>query len=135
MLPLELHWVEQEQSDFGREHMDDRHDRQISIRRPAIVNGIELPPCFIEEGIRINTRCYIRMLDDVYLPHCVARLGTDTSSWWWRNPAPHVASMLARPEPARFSTVARVGNGAGRAQVRVPARTAHHDRAHHVDLD
>ena len=32
----------------------------------AMVNGIVFPPCFIEEGVRINTECYIRMLDDVY---------------------------------------------------------------------
>ena len=32
----------------------------------------------------VNAECYIRMLDDVYLPHCMARLGTDTSSWWWQ---------------------------------------------------
>ena len=50
----------------------------------AMVNGILFPPCFNEEGGRINTECYIRMLDDVYLPHCMARLGTDTSSWWWQ---------------------------------------------------
>ena len=43
----------------------------------AMVNGIVFQPCFIEEGVRINTECY-----DVYLPHCMARLGTDTSSWW-----------------------------------------------------
>ena len=47
-------------------------------------DGIVLPPCLIEEGVRINTDCYIRMLDDVYLPHCMARLGTDTSSWRWQ---------------------------------------------------
>ena len=50
----------------------------------AMVNGIVFPPCFIEEGVRINAECYIRMLDDVYLPHCMARLGTDTTSWWWQ---------------------------------------------------
>ena len=49
-----------------------------------MVNSIVFPPGFIEEGVRINTECYIRMLDDVYLPHCMARLGTDTSSWWWQ---------------------------------------------------
>ena len=38
----------------------------------AMVNGIVFPPCFIEEGVRINADCYIRMLDDVYLPHCMA---------------------------------------------------------------
>ena len=47
----------------------------------AMVNGIVFHPCFIEEGVRINHECYIRMLDDVYLLHCMARLGTDTSSW------------------------------------------------------
>ena len=50
----------------------------------AMVNGIVFPPCFIEQDVRFNTDCYIRMLDDVYLPHCMARLGTDTSSWWWQ---------------------------------------------------
>ena len=50
----------------------------------AMVNGIVFPPCFIEEGVRVNAECYIRMLEDVYLPHCMARLGTDTSSWWWQ---------------------------------------------------
>ena len=50
----------------------------------AMVNGIVFPPCFIGEGVRINAECYTRMLDDVHLPHCVARLGTDTSSWWWQ---------------------------------------------------
>ena len=49
-----------------------------------------------------------------------------------RHPAPHVASMLARPQPTRFSPVASVGNGTGRAPVPVPARTARHDRAHTV---
>ena len=50
----------------------------------AMVNGIVFPPCFIEEGVRTNAECYIRMLDDVYLPHCMARFGTDTSGWWWQ---------------------------------------------------
>ena len=50
----------------------------------AMVNGIVFLPCFIEEGVRINSECYIRMLNDVYLPHCLARFGTDTSSWWWQ---------------------------------------------------
>ena len=44
----------------------------------AMANGIVFPPCFIEEGVRINAECYSRMLD------CMARLGTDTSSWWWQ---------------------------------------------------
>ena len=38
-----------------------------------------------------------------------------------RNPAPHVASVLARLEPTRFSPLARVGNGTGSAPVHVPA--------------
>ena len=50
----------------------------------AMENGIVFPPCFIEEGVRINAECYIRMLDDVYPPQCLARLGTDTSNWWWQ---------------------------------------------------
>ena len=49
-----------------------------------------------------------------------------------RNPAPDMASVLARPEPTRFSPLARVGNGTWRPTVPVPARTARHDRAHHV---
>ena len=48
----------------------------------AMVNGIVFPP--LEEGVRINTECYTRMLDDVCLPHCMARLGTVTSSWLWQ---------------------------------------------------
>ena len=36
-----------------------------------------------------------------------------------RHPAPHMASMLARPQPTRFSHVASVGNGTGRAPVPV----------------
>ena len=66
----------------------------------AIVNGIVLPPSFIEEGIRINTECYIRKLEDAYLPHCMARLGTDTSSRWWQEDnAPHHTPADA---PTRF---------------------------------
>ena len=42
------------------------------------------PAVLHRRGVRVNTECYIRMLDDVYLPHCMARLGTDTSSWWWQ---------------------------------------------------
>ena len=62
-----------------------------------MVNSIVFPPCFIEEGVRINTECYIRMLDDVYLPHCMARLGTDTSSWWWQEDnAPSHTSQRTR---------------------------------------
>ena len=50
-----------------------------------------------------------------------------------RHPAPpHVASVIARLEPTRFSPLARVGNGTGRAQVPVSTRTARHDRAHSV---
>ena len=49
-----------------------------------------------------------------------------------RNPAPHVASVLARLEPTRCSPVARVGDGAGRAPVPVPARVVRHDRANSV---
>ena len=49
----------------------------------AMVSGIVFPPCFMEEGVRINTGSHIRMLDDVCLPHCMARFGTDTSSRWW----------------------------------------------------
>ena len=37
-----------------------------------------------KRGVRINAESCIRMLDDVYLPQCMARLGTDTSSWWWQ---------------------------------------------------
>ena len=50
----------------------------------AMVNGMVSPPCFVEEGVRMNTERYIRILDDVYLPHCTAHVGTDTSSWWWQ---------------------------------------------------
>ena len=39
-----------------------------------------------------------------------------------RNPAPHVAPLLGRLEPTRFSPLARVGNGTGRAPVPVAAR-------------
>ena len=84
----------------------------------AMVNGTVFPPCFIEEGVLVNTECCIRMLDNVYLPHCMARLGTDTSSRWWQkdnnfcegaqNPVSHVASVLARLESIRFSPLARV---------------------------
>ena len=57
-------------------------------------NGIDFPPCFIEDGVRINTACYIRMLDDMYLPHCTAHLATDTSSWWWQED--NVQSHISR---------------------------------------
>ena len=87
----------------------------------AMVNGIVFPPCSIEEGVRINTDCYTRMLDDVYLhgtpwhrhvelvvagrqrpiTHQPAHQGILGGA---RHPAPHVASMLARLEPTRFST-------------------------------
>ena len=89
---------------------------------PIWVVGV--PPCFIEKGVRISTECCIRMLDDVYLPHCMARLGTvarrrrlithqPTHQGVFegaRHPAPHVASVLARLESTRFSLLARVGN-------------------------
>ena len=67
---------------------EEPHERQISIpmcasthsqHNPstmagaAMVNGIDFPPCFIEEGVHINTEYYIRMLEDVYLPHFMAQ--------------------------------------------------------------
>ena len=62
----------------------------------AMVNGIVFPPCFIEEGVRINAECYTRMLDDVYLPHCMARSGTDTLSWWQEDNAPSHTSRRTK---------------------------------------
>ena len=47
-----------------------------------MVNGIVFPPCFLEEGVRIDTECYIRILEDVYLPRCKVRFGTDTTCRW-----------------------------------------------------
>ena len=103
------------------------------------------PPFFIEEGVRI-----IRMLDDVYLPHCMARLGTDTSSWWWQedNAPSHTSRRtkaflkerevqlltwpLCSPDlsPLDFPPLARVGNSAWRPSIHVSTGTARHDRAH-----
>ena len=71
----------------------------------AMVNGIDFPPCFIEEGVRINTECNIRMLDDGWqedngsITHQLAHQGVFEGAL---NPALHVASMLARPEPLDF---------------------------------
>ena len=99
------------------------------------------PDASSKRVLRINAECHIRMLDDVYLP-----------SWWWQedNAPSHTSRhtkaflkecdiqlltwsfMLARPQPNRFSPVASVGNGTGRAPVPVSARTARHDRAHTV---
>ena len=55
----------------------------------AMVNGIVFPPCFIEEGVRINTECYIRVLDDVHLPHCMARLGQTPRAGGGRKTTPN----------------------------------------------
>ena len=106
----------------------------------GMVNGIVVPPCFTEEGVRINTECYIRMLDDVSLHgapwHRHIELHRTPAGvprrffFGARQPTPQVASVLARPQPTRFSPVASVGNGTGRAAVPVSARTARHDRAH-----
>ena len=49
-----------------------------------------------------------------------------------RNPAPHVASVLARLEPIRFSPLAKVGSSAWRPSIHVSTGTARHDRAHTV---
>ena len=38
----------------------------------AMVDGIVFPPCFMEEGVCVNTGCHVRMLDDVCFPHCIA---------------------------------------------------------------
>ena len=84
ILLLELHWTRAEQPNLGGWSPQETGINEHSQPNPstvvgaAMVNGIVFPPCFIEEGVRINTECYIRMLDDVYLPHCMARLGTDT---------------------------------------------------------
>ena len=50
---------------------------QATMVGAAIPSGIIFPPCFIEEGIRTNTECHIRMLEDANLPHCMARLGAE----------------------------------------------------------
>ena len=100
----------------------------------------------------INTECYIRMLDDVYLPHCMARLGTDTSSWWWQEEiAPSHTSrhtkaflkereiqLLTRPpcspdlSQLDFHLWQEWETALGDRRILVPIGTARHDRAHSV---
>ena len=67
-----------------------------------MVNGIVFPPCFIEEGVRINTECNMRMLDDVCIPHCMARFGTDTS--------PSLSPPSTSPSLSPMTAVTAVAN-------------------------
>ena len=87
ILPLEKYRTCTEKSDLGgwspRETCTKDRSRSRCVHQraqpaqprhhgAAIVNGIVFPPCFIEEGLRI-TECYIRILNDVHLPHWTAR--------------------------------------------------------------
>ena len=38
------------------------------------------------------------MLNDVYLPHYMARLGTDTSIWWWQEDNAPIKAFLKERE-------------------------------------
>ena len=115
----------------------------------AMVNGIVFPPCFIEEGAHqhqmLHSDAGRRVLATLHgapwhthvelvvarrqrsITHQPAHQSVFEGA---RNPAPR--SVLARLEPTRFSPLARVGNGTGRAPVPDPARIARHDRAHKV---
>ena len=147
VLPLEAHRTEPQQSDLGgwspREACT--KSRQMSIR--CVHQRAQPARPRHHGGCRDGFRRASSKRVCASTPNATSgRWTTCTCHIAWRalahhgvfegarNPAPHAASVLARPGPTRFSPVASVENGTGRAPVPVPARIARHDRAPHCPI-